>query len=95
MFSEGVGRRLCDIKARISLLKSNSKPWFWKASPVALARRPLVEKELEKMAKEGIIKAVPHREWAAPIVTPLTKDGTVRICGNFKIKVNPQADVDK
>ncbi|KAK2159261.1 hypothetical protein NP493_1730g00003 [Ridgeia piscesae] len=35
------------------------------------------------------------REWAAPIVTPIKKDGEVRICGDFKVTINPQLDVDE
>ena len=39
-------------KANIAL-KQNSQPRFWKARPVALARRPAVERELDKLKRKG------------------------------------------
>ena len=41
------------------------------------------------------MKRVTHSEWAAPIVTPIKKDGEVRICGDFKVTINSQLDVDE
>ena len=34
-------------------------------------------------------------ERAAPIVTPVKKDDSVRVCGDFKVTINPQLEVDK
>lgn len=92
VFSPGLGR-LKGIQARIAL-KRGSQPRFWKARPVALARRAAVDMELGRLEKEGLIQPVPYSEWAAPIVTPIKKDGAVRICGDFKVTVNPQLDVE-
>ena len=47
------------------------------------------------MEAEGVMKRVTHSEWAAPIVTPIKKDGEVRICGDFKVTINSQLDVDE
>lgn len=33
-------------------------------------------------------------DWATPIVPVLNKDNTVRICGDFKITLNPQLQID-
>ena len=41
------------------------------------------------------MKRVTHSEWAAPIVTPIKNDDEVRICVDFKVKINPQLDVDE
>ena len=47
------------------------------------------------MEAEGIVKFVTHSEWATPIVTPIKKDGEVRISGDFTVTINPQLDVDE
>jgi len=82
------------IQARVQL-KESAQPRFWKARPVALARKPAVEEALRELEAEGVIKKVTTSEWAAPIVTPVKKDGSVRVCSDFKVTINPQLDVDE
>ena len=40
------------------------------------------------MEREGVIEHVDHSEWAAPIVAIPKKDGSFRICGDYKVTVN-------
>lgn len=91
--SEGLGR-MKDIKAHLSV-KDNVSPQFWKPRPIALARKHAVETALDDLEAKGVIKKVPHSEWAAPIVTPVKKDGSVRVCGDFKVTINPHLKVDE
>ena len=93
VFSDGLGR-MKKIQARVQL-KESARPRFWKARPVALARKPAVEEALRELEAEGVIRKVTTSEWAAPIVTPVKKDGSVRVCGDFKVTINPQLDVDE
>ena len=34
-------------------------------------------------------------DWAPPVVSVPKKDGTLRVCGDYKMKVNQCADVDQ
>ena len=55
----------------------------------------LVEQQLDKLEKDGVIEPVQHSEWAAPIVPVLKSDKSVRICGDFKQTVNQASRLDK
>ena len=93
VFSEGLGK-MKNIQARVQI-KESARPRFWKARPVALARKPAVDEALRELEAEGVIKKVATSEWAAPIVTPVKKDGSVRVCGDFKVTINSQLEVDE
>ena len=82
-------------KAKI-YVKENSKPQFYRhrAVPYVYALRAGVEKELDRLEKEGIIEPVQFSEWAAPIVPVRKKDGSVHICGDYKLTVNKVAEPD-
>ncbi|XP_056144368.1 uncharacterized protein K02A2.6-like [Lampris incognitus] len=44
---------------------------------------------------DDIISPVEHSDWATPIVPVNKKDGTVRLCGDFKVTLNQALCVDK
>ena len=44
--------------------------------------------ELDHLEKLGIAKKVEQSEWASPIVCMPKKDGSIYICGDFKVSVN-------
>ena len=43
----------------------------------------------------GVLEPVGHAVWGAPIVPVLKSDGSVRVCGNFKLTANRAVRVDK
>ena len=53
-----------------------------------------MEQELDRLEKLGIIEKMEFAEWAAPIVPVVKRDGSVRICGDYKVTVNRAAKVD-
>ena len=76
-------------------LVQDATPKFMKARPVPYALRPKIDVELERMEAEGIISPVSWSEWATPVVPVVKQNGNVRICGDFKVTVNPQLKVDQ
>ncbi|XP_052767906.1 uncharacterized protein K02A2.6-like [Mya arenaria] len=68
--------------------KDGAKPIFCKARPVPYAIKETVEREFERMEKEGIVYKVKHSEWATPLVVVPKPDKGVRICGDYKVTVN-------
>ncbi|XP_011408756.1 PREDICTED: uncharacterized protein K02A2.6-like, partial [Amphimedon queenslandica] len=53
-----------------------------------------VKLELDPLQKEGVITPVQYSDWAAPIVPVLKPDGSVRICGDYKVTVNRVSKLD-
>ena len=73
-----------------------AKPRFCRARPVPFSMKPLVSKELDKLLEQGVLKPVDFAEWAAPIVPVLKSDQqSVRICGDFKMTINPVTKLDR
>ena len=45
----------------------------------------MVEHGLDALEAKRVNKQVAYTDWAAPIFTPIKKDGEARICGDFKV----------
>ena len=76
-------------------LQPGSTLKFRKARNVPFALRPAVETELERLQQEGILTPVKHSEWAAPVVPVPKSDGRLRLCGDYKVTINPVMEIDK
>ena len=76
-------------------LKQGEQPVFRRAHSVPFALRAKVGRELDRLEENGIIRRVEHAEWAAPIVPVIKDDGSLRICGNYKLSINPYLNVDQ
>lgn len=93
VFQPNLGK-VTGIKAKLQVV-SGAVPNFCKPRPVPYALRDAVEAQLNKMEADGVITAVDFSEWAAPTVNVPKVDQTVRICGDYKVSINPWLEVDQ
>ena len=92
LFSEGLG---CFKDRKFAIeVDPTVPPKFCKARTVPYMLRDKVNQELDRLQNEGIISPVTSSSWAAAIVPVLKPNGTVRICGDYKLTVNRAARLD-
>ena len=84
VFQDGLGT-VHDYTVKLTL-KENAKP---RAVPYAIKGT-----DLNQLEKLGIVTKVIQAEWAAPIVAVPKADGSIRICGDYKLIINPELEVD-
>ena len=70
------------------------QPQFFKARSIPFALKAKVEAELERLESLGIIIPVQHSNWAAPVVPVMKQDGTIRLCGDYRVTINKAVKVD-
>ena len=92
LFEEGEGR-ITDIKAHITL-KEQAKPVFRRARPVPYALKKPLEDKLDALEREGILIKVDHSSWASPVVLVPKPDKSIRMCGDYKVSINPWVKTD-
>ncbi|XP_031336101.1 uncharacterized protein K02A2.6-like [Photinus pyralis] len=72
----------------IKLSDPDTQPIFTKPRLVPYALKGKVEEELDRLEKLEIIEKVVHSTWGTLIVPIVKKDGTIRICADFKGTIN-------
>lgn len=77
------------------VVPSTVTPRFHHPRPVPCALRPQVEQELDRLERVGVVERADHSDWAAPVVTVPKKDGQVRICGDYRVTINPVVEIDQ
>ncbi|KAL7290669.1 hypothetical protein TKK_0015428 [Trichogramma kaykai] len=83
-------------KSKIKLyLKNDAKPVALKSRHVPHAIKPLIEEEIKRLISLGHLETVETSEWATPIVPIVKSNGKVRICGDFKLTINPFMIINK
>lgn len=75
-------------------MNPTAQPRFHKPRAVPYALKAKIEKELDRLIQQGVIEPIEFSEWAAPIVPVLKKDGSIRICGDYKVTINQASQVD-
>ena len=69
-------------------LKPDVIPKFCRARVVPYAIKGKIEDEIDRQVTAGILEPVTFSEWATPVVPVIKKDGSVRLCGDYKVTLN-------
>ena len=72
----------------------SAQPRFCKPWTVPYVLKGKFEQELERLESTGIISPVQFADWAAPIIPVVKTDGTICVCGDYKVTINQAAKVD-
>ena len=76
-------------------VRPDAKPRFFRPRPVPYALKEPIERELDRLEEAGVVEKVDYSDWAAPIVPVPKPDGSVRLCGDYKVTINPALEVDQ
>ena len=69
-------------------------PIFKKAYPVPFPLQAQVRKQLQEGIDRGIFVPVSKSEWASPQVIVVKENGSLRLCGDYKVTVNQALEKD-
>ena len=92
VFEPGLGE-LKGVQLHLDIDRS-VQPRFFRARSLPYAFKSQVEQQLQKDIDAGVLEPVAHSSWAAPLVPVLKKNGTVRVCANFKLTANRAVKLD-
>ncbi|XP_043206452.1 uncharacterized protein K02A2.6-like [Amphibalanus amphitrite] len=89
---DGTPGRISGVKAHLTL-KPDARPVSRPVRSPPYALKPAVEQELDRWVQAGIAEKVGPNDapgWGTPLVTVPRADGGVRLCGDYRLTVNPQ-----
>ena len=85
----------CKFEAKLQV-DETIMPKFFKARPVPLAMKQLVEDEINRQVQKGVLEPITHSEWAGPVVTIVKADKkSVRLCGSYDLTVNQASRLER
>ncbi|XP_068149456.1 uncharacterized protein [Drosophila tropicalis] len=86
LFSSELGRfRGPPVSLQIN---TDATPVRLPARRIPFAIQELYEEELDRLCSQGILVPIEYSDWATPTVPVIKKDGTIRICGDYKSTIN-------
>ena len=93
LFREGIGT-IKGVTATIHI-DPNMPAKYFRARPVPFSLKNKLEAEYDRLLEEEVITPVKHADWAAPVVPVLKTNGTIRVCGDYKLTVNAASQLDQ
>ncbi|XP_055915493.1 uncharacterized protein K02A2.6-like [Eupeodes corollae] len=93
LFETSLGK-IPNFQAKLNI-KANAKPVFVRHRSIPFAIREGVELEINKMVNDGILEKVNASAWATPIVPIRKTNNQIRLCGDYKVTINPCLIVDE
>ena len=91
VFSEGEGT-VTNVKASLSL-KPEAQAKLFAPRQIPFALKAVVEQEISRLEATGKWVRVTYSDWGTPLVPIAKKDGGIRLCGDYKVTLNPQLQV--
>lgn len=79
-------------KATVSL-KPEATPKFCAPRQIPFALKPLVEQKIKRLIDNNTWKEVTYSDWGTPLVPVVKEDGGIRLCGDYKVTLNPHLQV--
>ena len=85
------------VPANNSSLKVDptAQPKFHKPRSVPYALKGAIEQDLERLERISVIETIQYSDFAASTILVPKSGGTVCICGDYKVTVNPVLKVDQ
>ena len=93
LFKDELGT-MVGVTAKFNI-KPNATPKFCRARAAPYALRDVIEKDINRLQKLRVLEKVQYSDWVTPVVPVPKPDGFVRLCGDFKITINPMLQVDQ
>ena len=92
VFSPGLG---CLKEQEFALdVDETVVPKYFRARPVPYSMKAKLDKAYDELLRDDIIAPISYSKWAAPVVPVLKPNGTIRVCGDYKVTVNKAVKLD-
>lgn len=76
-------------------LKEHTVLVFCKPRVLPFSLKEKASKEIKRLIREDILTPIEASKWATPIVPVIKSDGTIRLCGDYKITLNKYLDINR
>ncbi|XP_046420699.1 uncharacterized protein K02A2.6-like [Neodiprion fabricii] len=93
VFAAGIGT-FAKGELKLTLIEG-ATPKFLQPRKMPWALRDKVENELARLQQLAIISPVEYSDWGTPIVPVLKSNGTLRLCGDYKVTLNKYLEVNR